>query len=141
MLGLRNICYQDRLKLCSLEPLETRHLHADLILMYRSINGTIHLDLHNCVSISYSTTRGNKYKLTKYHAKIDIRKYFLPLELLMFETFYIITWSAEKTAHGFIVKLKSLELTLLKEQDFRPKYSALIICLYLSCIMQMNDLI
>ena len=70
------MCYQDRLKLCNLEPLETRRLHADMNLMHKIINGTIHVDFHNCVSISYSTTRGNKYKLTKYRAKLDIRKYF-----------------------------------------------------------------
>ena len=71
------MCYQNhRPKLCNLEPLETHRLHADLILMYKIINGTIHVDLHNCVSISYSTTRGNKYKLPKYHAKLDIRKIF-----------------------------------------------------------------
>ena len=39
--------------------------------------------------MSYSITSGNKYKLNKYHAKLDIRKYFLPLELLIFGTFYI----------------------------------------------------
>ena len=76
--------YQDRLKLCYLEPLETRRLHANLILMYKIINGAFHVDLHNCVSISCSTTRGNKYKLNKYHTKFDIRKYILPLEQLMF---------------------------------------------------------
>ena len=96
MPGLQNTCYQGRLKLCNLESLETHCLHADLILMYKIINGTIHVDLHNCVSISYSTTRGNKYKLTKYHAKLDIRKYFLPLELLMLGTFYIMTLLAVK---------------------------------------------
>ena len=40
--GLRNMCYQDRLiKLCNLEPLETRRLHADLILMHKIINGRL----------------------------------------------------------------------------------------------------
>ena len=77
--GLQNKCYQDRLKLCNLESLETRRLHADLILMYKIINSNIHVDLHNCVFISYSITRGNKYKLNKYHAKLDIRKYFFCL--------------------------------------------------------------
>ena len=57
---LQNMCYQGRLKLCNLEPLETRCFHADLTLMYKIINGTIHVDLHNCVSISYSTTKVNK---------------------------------------------------------------------------------
>ena len=94
--GLRNMCFEDRLKLCTLEPLEIRRLHADLILMYEIIKGTIHVDLNTCVFISYSTTKGNKYKLTKYHAKLDIRKYFLPLELLMFGIFYIMTLLAVK---------------------------------------------
>ena len=48
------MCYQDRLKLCNLEPLETCSLHADLILMNKMINCTIHVDLHNFVSITYS---------------------------------------------------------------------------------------
>ena len=64
---------------------------ADLILMYKIINGTIHVDLHNYISISYSATRGNTYKLTIYHDKLDIRKHFMPLELLMFGTFNIMT--------------------------------------------------
>ena len=34
---LRNMCYQDRLRLCNLEPLETRRLHVDLILMHKII--------------------------------------------------------------------------------------------------------
>ena len=36
----------------------------------------IHVDLHNRVGISYSTTRGKKYLLTKHHAKFDIPKCF-----------------------------------------------------------------
>ena len=119
--GLQSMCYQDRLKLCHLEPLETRHLHADLILMYKIINGTIHVDLRNCVSISYSTSRGNKYKLTKYHAKLDIRKYFLAFRTVNIWNFLHNDIFSCKTAHGFIVKLKSLELTcFLKRQDVRP---------------------
>ena len=63
MSGLQNMCCnnQDRLKLRNLEPLEIRRLHVDLILMYKIINGTIHVDSHNCVSKSYSKTRDNKY--------------------------------------------------------------------------------
>ena len=76
LLGLRKMCCQDRLKLCNLEPIETRRLHADFTLTYTIINDTIYVNLHNCVSISCSTRRGNKYKLTKYHAKLDIRNFF-----------------------------------------------------------------
>ena len=45
--------------------------------MHKIINCAIHVALHNCVSISFSTKRSNKYKLTKYHAKLDIRKYYI----------------------------------------------------------------
>ena len=101
--GLQNKCYQDKLKLRNLESLEIRRLHADLILMYKIINSTIHVDLHNCVSISYSITRGNKYKLNKYHAKLDIQKYFLPLEQLIFGTFYIMILLAVKLLMIFLL--------------------------------------
>ena len=91
--------------------------------MYNIRNGTL-VDLHNCVSIFYSTIRGrpNKYKLTKYHAKLDIQNFFLPLEL------HANVWNflhndivGCKTAHGFNVKLKTLEVThFLKGQHVRP---------------------
>ena len=31
--GMHNICYVDRLKLCNLELLELRRMHADLIML------------------------------------------------------------------------------------------------------------
>ena len=114
------MCNQDRLKLCNLEPLETRRLHADLILMHKILNGTIHADLQTCVSISYSTTRGNKNKLAKYHANFDIRKIFFAFRTVNVWNFLHNDIVGCKAAHSFIVKLKSLELTrFLKGQDVR----------------------
>ena len=116
------MCYQDRLKLCNLEPLETRRLHVDFIFMYKIRNGTNCVDLHNCVSISYSTTRGNKYKLTKYHTKLDIRKYFFAFRTVNVWNFFH-NDIVGCTAHGFFVKLKALELTrFLNGQDVRPNW-------------------
>ena len=121
--GLQTKCYQDRLILCNLEPLETRRLHADLILMYKIINSTIHVDLHNCVSISYSITRGNKYKLNKHHAKLDIRKYCFAFRTVNIWNFLHNDIVSCKTARGFIVKLKLLDITrFLKEQNVKPDY-------------------
>ena len=97
------MCYQDRLKLCNLEPLETRRLHADLSLMYKIKNVTIHVDLHYCVSIFYSTTRDNKYKLTKYHAKLDIRKYFFVFRTVDVWNFLHNDIVGCKTAHGVLL--------------------------------------
>ena len=121
MPGPKNKCYQDRLKLCNIESLETRSLHADLILMYKIINSTIHVNLHNYVSISYSITRGNKYKFNKYHAKLDIRKYFFAFRTVNIRKFLHNDIVSSKAIHGFIVKLKLLDITrFLKGQDVRP---------------------
>ena len=115
------MCYQDRLKLCNLEPLETCRLHADLNLMRKLINCAIHVDLHNCVSIYYSTISGNKYKLTKYHAKHNIQKCFFVFRIFNVWNFLHNDTVGCKTAHSFIVTLKLLELSgFLKGQDFRP---------------------
>ena len=78
-------------------------MHVDLILMQKIINGAIHVNLHNCVSISYSTTKGNKYKLIKYHAKLDIRKY-----IFAFRT--VDVWSF---LHNETVDCKTLVMNLL----------------------------
>ena len=95
-------------------------MHADLILIYKIINSTIHVDLYNCVSTSYSITRGNKYKLNKYHAKLDIRKYCFAFRTVNIWNFVHNDIVSCKTAHGFIVKLKLLDITsFLKGQDVR----------------------
>ena len=39
--GMHNICYVDRLKLCNLELLKLRLIHADLIMLYTILNGII----------------------------------------------------------------------------------------------------
>ena len=79
--------------------------------MYKIINSTIHVDLHNCVSVSYSITRSNKYKLNKYHAKLDVRKYFFAFRTVNIWNFLHNDIVSRKTAHGFIVKLKLLDIT------------------------------
>ena len=76
--GMHNICYVDRLKLCNLELLELRRVHADLIMLYKILNGHICINLDNCICLSSGehSTRGNRLKLHKFFAKLDIRKYF-----------------------------------------------------------------
>ena len=89
--------------------------------MHKIINGAIPVDLHNCVSVSHSTTRGSKYKSTKYHAKLDIRKYFVFITVNVWKFLHDNIVGC-KTAHGFIMKLKSLKLArFLKGQDVRSK--------------------
>ena len=75
----------------------------------------IHVDLHNRFCISYSTTRGKMYLLTKYHAKFDIPKYFFAFSTVNVWNFLYNDIVGCKTAYGFIVKLKSLDLTCFLE--------------------------
>ena len=49
---MHNICYVDRLKLCNLELLELRRMHADLIMLYKILNGRICINLDNCICLS-----------------------------------------------------------------------------------------
>ena len=74
---MNDISYSHRLKLCNLEVLELRRLHTDLIMMYKILNGVICVNLENYISLpTMHHTRGNTYKLYKYRAKLDIRKFF-----------------------------------------------------------------
>jgi hypothetical protein len=63
--------------------LELRRLHADLIMLYKILNGCTYVNLKNCISVStIHSTRGNKLKLYKYHAKLDVRKYFFAVRTI-----------------------------------------------------------
>ena len=50
--GMHNTCYVDRFKLCNLELLELRRMHADIIMLYKIFNGRICINLDNCVCLS-----------------------------------------------------------------------------------------
>ena len=80
--SMHNICYVDRLKLCNLELLELRRMHADFIMLYKILNEhiCINLDYFIYLSSGEHSTRGNRLKLHKFFAKLDIRKYFLLYE-------------------------------------------------------------
>ena len=70
MHGLKNMSYTNRLNICNIESLEIRHLHADLITLYKIIHDFI--DCNN-ISFNFSSisnqgnrTRDNSYKLFLY---------------------------------------------------------------------------
>jgi ribonucleases P/MRP protein subunit RPP40 len=74
--------YDERLRSSGLTTLETRRIRADLIEVYRIMNG---LDggkqqlfggqMHSDVSLSTMETRGHPYKLSKRSCRLDIAKY------------------------------------------------------------------
>ena len=50
--GMNDISYFHRLELCNLELSELRHLHADLIMINKILNGVICVNLENYISLS-----------------------------------------------------------------------------------------
>ena len=109
---MHNICYVDRLKLCNLELLDLRHLHANLIILYKILNGSICIDLDNCICLSLRvhSTMGNRLKLQKFLANLNIRKYFFAIQTVNL-------WNALpdgilecKMINNFVTKIKCAEL-------------------------------
>ena len=82
--------YTKSLNICNIKSLEIRRLHNDVISLYLIIHGFI-----DCNNISFNfrpsgisnqgnRTRGNSYKLVKNRIRLDIRKFFFVIVLLIF---------------------------------------------------------
>ena len=76
LMGGRDIPYRDRLLTLSLQPLEIRRIHGDLILLARVINGSTSLEFSQFFQLSTRPSRGHTYKLRTPYARTDTRKYF-----------------------------------------------------------------
>ena len=85
--GLSKLSYFSRLKIQGLETLERRRLINDLVLYYKIL--TSHYDLVLNVAPRSSITRGNNFKLSKQTCSIDVRKFFILIELSSHGTVYL----------------------------------------------------
>jgi len=83
--GLSKLAYFSRLKILGLETLEHRRLINDLVLYYKILKG--HCDLVLNVA---KVTRGNNFKLFKQTCNIDVRNFFILIELSTHRTVYLI---------------------------------------------------
>ena len=63
---LRHLDYPGRLRILKITTLETRRVRADLLEVFKIING---LDSED------GKTRGHPYKIHKLHSRLDMRKY------------------------------------------------------------------
>ena len=63
---LRHLDYPGRLRILKITNLETRRVRADLLEVFKIING---LDSED------GKTRGHPYKIHKLHSRLDMRKY------------------------------------------------------------------
>jgi hypothetical protein len=76
--GLKNLSYEERLKILRLQSLERRRLFIDLVLCYKILNGKIDCELSNIFTINTNTrSRGHPlYKLYKRQCSCDITKFY-----------------------------------------------------------------
>ena len=81
--SLSDLPYLDRLKLLKLETLELRRLKADLILVYKIINGLVDLNFDDFFKLSSCTmTRGHSLRLVLPKVRLDVRKYFFSTRIV-----------------------------------------------------------
>ena len=70
--------YEDRLKDLRLPTLTYRRIRGDMIGVFKLVNDMYYFDCTNLFTLrdqSKRVTRGNKKKLFKYRARLDVRKY------------------------------------------------------------------
>jgi len=74
--GLKSLSYTERLLRLNLESLESRHVKADLVLLFKVIHGFIDIDYSAMFDIQYDrTTRSHDLRIRKCHSNVDARKF------------------------------------------------------------------
>jgi len=76
--GCHQLNYKCRLARLSMDNLELRRLHSDLILVYKILFGLVDVIANDFFSLNQSSysTRGHNYKLCKNHCRVNIRQHF-----------------------------------------------------------------
>ena len=75
--NIRHLSYSERLLYLGLPSLQYRRMRADMIQVFKILNGIDSVESDNLfTSTSARNTRGNSRKLQKKHCRLDIRKYF-----------------------------------------------------------------
>ena len=74
--GLRDLCYEARLKKLRLTTLETRRNRADVLEVFKMAKGLTNVDINSLFVLNNSDTRGHRYKLFKQYSRLDVRKFF-----------------------------------------------------------------
>ena len=73
---LRELAYEERLKVCGLTTLETRQIRGDQIEVFKILNGYENIDKNIVFSLKTEyRTGGHEVTLVKDQCKLDIRKY------------------------------------------------------------------
>ena len=75
MMGSRELDYESRLRKVGLTTLETRRLRADMIEVYKIVNGMEGITEAKMFKRDEGGRRGHKFKLYKKRVRLDIAKY------------------------------------------------------------------
>ena len=108
--------YDQKLKKLNLEPLISRRKKADLILVFRILNGFCDVDPNvwfNLVdSVSSRSTRNSSYNLNlkKQRFKTDIRKHFFSNRIIDEWNKLSVEIKKSKTVNDFKRKIKLLKV-------------------------------
>ena len=105
--GLCNMTHLQRLNVCNIDSLEERRIKIDLIWMYRILYNLISVNLGNNIKLSVnSNTRGNTYKLYKCNFRLDVKKYFFAIGLLMYGILCLMMLYVFTSLSSFKYKIK-----------------------------------
>ena len=72
----KDLEYHERLKYLKLTTLETRRLRADLVEVFKILNGLEGVTEESFFQRRTSTTRGHSLKLFKERTRLDVAKYY-----------------------------------------------------------------
>lgn len=82
---LKGLSYSDRLKALKLWTLEERRIRADLIEVYKMLNGLSDVSFRSMFTLDLSKrTRGHSYKLIKSRFNTDLRQHFFSDRVIKF---------------------------------------------------------
>ena len=78
---LKDLSYEERLKILNLPTLEARRTRGAFITLYKCTTGMMETDIQNFIPFSERTTRGTNKKIQQKRGNKDVRKYFFPINI------------------------------------------------------------
>ena len=79
---LRDLSYEERLKVLNLPSLEARRTRGAFITLYKCATGMIEIDKQDFIQFSNRTTRGHSKKIQKKRGDKDVRKFNFPNRII-----------------------------------------------------------
>ena len=78
---LKDLSYEERVKMLNLPTLEARRKRGAFITLYKCTTGMMEIDNPNFIPFSDRELRGNNKKIQQKRGDKDVRKYFFPINI------------------------------------------------------------